>query len=240
MQDANGNRAQAVRKWVVLGTIVSTVAVTSYFAFQTERAGERSFWVLASAPIFALAVVALFLSGRRAPLWRLLKPESGDFSVGFFAAGALFAGAYGFSKIVLSGAGSPRAMWLARIYLQTGDPAALRAHPAVLLFGLIVGAAAEEIVWRGVVTSILEEKIGERFAWAASAVLYSIAYVPTMWSLRSPSAGLDPLLPFAGLGLGLVLGAMVKRLDRLLPAIVAHALFAWAVIVMFRLWGESL
>jgi membrane protease YdiL (CAAX protease family) len=239
MQDANEGNTKSVAKSIALGTIVSTVGVTSYFAFQTERAGERSFWVLAAAPVLVFAVAALFLSGRHARLWQWVKPKSGDFSIGFFAAGVLFAAAYAFSKIVTGGE-SARAMWLARIYLQTGDPTILRAHPTVLLFGLILAAAAEEIVWRGVVLSLLEERVGERYAWAASAVLYALAYVPTMWSLESPRAGLDPVLPLAALFLGLALGWLVKRFERLLPAVVAHALFAWAVLVMFRLWGDSL
>jgi hypothetical protein len=218
---------------------VAAVAFTAYLAFQTDRAGETSFWLLAGGPTIALALVSLGVAGRRSALWEELKPKSGDFSLGFFAACVLFAGAYAFVKIGLPST-SPRAMWLARIYLQTGDPNVLRAHPGALMAGLIVVAAAEEIVWRGVVTSILAEKIGSRFAWAASAGLYALAYVPTMWALKSPSAGLDPLLPIAGLFAGLGWGAMAKRSGRLPPAIVAHALFDWTVIVMFRLWGESL
>ncbi len=235
---ANGGVKGGVTS-IAIGTIVAVVAVTSYFAFQTDRAGETSFWILACAPTLAVALASVAIAGRRSALWQQLKPKAGDFSVGFFGAGVLFAGAYGFVRVVMP-AGSPRAMWLARIYLQTGDPNVLRAHPAALFVALIVVAAAEEIVWRGVVTSLLAEKIGERFAWAASAALYALAYVPTMWSLKSPSAGLDPLLPIAALFAGLGWGWMVKRFDRLPPAIVAHALFDWAVIVMFRLWGESL
>jgi membrane protease YdiL (CAAX protease family) len=226
-------------KSIALGTIVSVVAVTAYLAFVADRAGETSFWILAGGPTIALAIASLGIAGRRSALWDELKPKGGDFSLGFFGAGVLFAAAYGFVKVVMPGA-SPRAMWLARIYLQTGDPNILRAHPMALFAALIVVAAAEEIVWRGVVTSLLAEKIGSRFAWAASAALYALAYVPTMWSLKSPSAGLDPLLPIAALFAGLGWGAMVKRFGRLPPAIVAHALFDWTVIVMFRLWGESL
>jgi membrane protease YdiL (CAAX protease family) len=61
-----------------------------------------------------------------------------------------------------------------------------------------------------------------------------------MWSLRSPTAGLDPLLPIAAIGAGLVWGAMAKRFGRLIPSIISHAMFDWVIVVMFRLWGESL
>src|ERR1700722_17415854 len=114
MHDANAAAAYARRKSLTLGTIVAVVASTSYFAFETSRAGETSFWLLAGGPTIAVALLALALGGRRGPLWDELKPKAGDFSLGFFGAGVLFAGAYGFVKIVLSGT-SPRAMWLARI-----------------------------------------------------------------------------------------------------------------------------
>jgi len=37
-----------------------------------------------------------------------------------------------------------------------------------------------------------------------------------------------------------VWGAMAKRFGRLVPSIISHAMFDWAVVVMFRLWGGSL
>jgi membrane protease YdiL (CAAX protease family) len=60
-----------------------------------------------------------------------------------------------------------------------------------------------------------------------------------MWALAAPS-GLNPILPLAALGAGLVWGAMARRFGRLVPSIVSHVLFDWCIVVMFRLWGESL
>lgn len=224
----------------VLGlvAIVALVAATSYFAFRSERAGERSFWVLAGGPVIGLVPVALFRAWRDGELARWMRPKAGDFTLGFLATALLFLGAYGFSRLVTPN-GSPRAIWLARLYLQLGDPNALRAHPMGLFAGLIAVAAAEEIVWRGLAASLLAEVIGSRWAWVASAGLYSLAYVPTMWALAAPS-GPNPILPLAALGAGLVWGGMARRFDRLTPGIVSHALFDWCVVVMFRLWGESL
>jgi hypothetical protein len=74
--------------------------------------------------------------------------------------------------------------------------------------------------------------------WAAA--LYAIAYVPTAWSLRAvagPGGGLNPVLPVAALGAGLLWGAMARSFGRLAPGILAHALFDWAVVMMFPLWG---
>jgi membrane protease YdiL (CAAX protease family) len=73
--------------------------------------------------------------------------------------------------------------------------------------------------------------------WAA--VLYASAHAPTLWALRDPKAGLNPLLVAAALAAGLVWGAMTRYFERLPPAIVAHALFDWALVMMFRLWGQS-
>ena len=221
-----------------LAGIVAIVGATAYLAFQTERAGERSFWLLAGGPVLALAPIAILIGWRDGELAAWMRPKAGDFTLGFLSAALLFLGAYGFSRLVLP-SGSPRAIWLARLYLQMGDPATLREHPALLFAGLIGVAAAEEIVWRGLATSLLAGALGSRWAWVGSAALYALAYVPTMWALRVPS-GLDPLLPLAALGAGLTWGWMARRFDRLTPGIVSHALFDWCIVVMFRLWGESL
>ncbi|MGO8997261.1 MAG: lysostaphin resistance A-like protein [Polyangiaceae bacterium] len=224
----------------MLGTaaIVVFVGVASSMAFSASRAGEPSFWELAGGPVLALTPIALWWAWRRGELAAWMRPKAGDFSLGFLGAALLFGGAYAFSRIVAPG-GSPRAIWLARLYLQLGDPNALRAHPMALFAGLVAVAAAEEIVWRGLVTSLLGQRLSRRWASAGSAALYGLAYVPTMWALAAPS-GLNPLLPVAALACGLVWGEMATRFDRLTPSIVSHALFDWCIVVMFRLWGESL
>jgi membrane protease YdiL (CAAX protease family) len=225
-------------KVLSLTFIVALVAATSYLAFRSERAGEGSFWLLAGGPVVALAPIALWRGWKDGELAAWMRPKAGDFTLGFLSAALLFLGAYAFSRLVTPN-GSPRAIWLARLYLQLGDPSALRAHAMRLFAALIAVAAAEEIVWRGLVASLLAEVIGSRWAWAASAALYATAYLPTMWALAAPS-GPNPILPIAALGAGLVWGGMARRFDRLTPGIVSHALFDWCVVVMFRLWGESL
>jgi membrane protease YdiL (CAAX protease family) len=239
MHHANGGDAGDsgfLAQRLTLAAIVTVVGASAYFAFQPRD--DRSFWLLAAGPTVLLALVALAHPARGTLLERL-KPKAGDATVGIFSAATLFVCAYGFTKTVMP-ATSPRAAWLALLYAQLGDPDALRGHATGLFVALVAIAAAEEIVWRGVVIDLLAPQVGSRLAWVASAGLYAVAYVPTMWSLRSPTAGLDPLLPIAALGAGLVWGAMAKRFDRLVPSIVSHAMFDWAVVVMFRLWGGSL
>jgi len=232
------SRAGAALSALGLAAIVALVGTASYLAFRSERAGEWSFWALAAGPIVGLAPIALWRARRDGDLAPWMRPKAGDFSIGFVSAALLFLGAYAFSKLVTPN-GSPRAIWLARIYLQLGDPSVLRAHPIALIGGLVAVAAAEEIVWRGLATSLLADVIGSRWAWVASAALYALANVPTMWALAAPS-GPNPILPLAALGAGLVWSGMARRLDRLTPGIVSHALFDWCIVVIFRLWGESL
>jgi membrane protease YdiL (CAAX protease family) len=150
----------------------------------------------------------------------------------------LFAGAYAFTKLVAP-VGSPRESWLARLYLQLGHPGELRANVKTMVLGIVVAAAAEEIVWRGLVTTLLAEQFGSRRAWIYSAVAYAAAHVPTIWALRDPVAGMNPVLVMAALAAGLVWGAMARMFGRLPPAILSHALFDWMVVMMFRLWGPS-
>ena len=156
-----------------------------------------------------------------------LNVRSGDFTRGFAAAGLLFGGAYALMRFVAP-QGSDRESWIARFYLQIGDPTPLRKHVVMVVFVIVVMAAAEELVWRGLVISLLEEHVGSSRAWVWAA------------ALRDPIAGLNPLLPIAALASGLVWGFMAWRFERLLPGIFSHILFAWTVLMMFRLWGPSI
>jgi CAAX protease family protein len=93
----------------------------------------------------------------------------------------------------------------------------------------------EELSWRGLVYSILEERMGTRRAWPATAVLYAAAHLPTLILLRAPFAGPNPLLVIAALGCGLIWGLLVARTGRLPVAIASHALFTWGIVLQFPL-----
>jgi membrane protease YdiL (CAAX protease family) len=94
------------------------------------------------------------------------------------------------------------------------------------------------VVWRGAVTHVLAEKVGSRAAWLWAAALYALSYVPTAWALGG-AAGLDPVLVVAAFAGGLLWGGMARAFGRLAPAVLAHALFDWVVIMMFPLWGHG-
>lgn len=221
-----------------LAAIVATIAVAAHFAFQVERAGTVSFVVTMAAPTLIFAGYGLHKAWQDGILRSWFTVRSGDFSRGFAAAGVLFGLAYAASRIIAP-VGSARESWLARLYLQLGDPSMLRKSVWFVVLVIVVMSVAEEVLWRGLVTTLLEERIGTTRAWVWSAVLYAIAHVPTVWGLRDPVAGANPFLPLAALGAGLLFGGMARRFERLLPSIVAHALFDWTVLMMFRLWGPS-
>lgn len=239
-----------VRNVAYLAAIVIAVAAGSHFAYQLARAGQPSFLLWIALPTVAIAAAGAVRAHRDGELYRRssfdeggggagwLNVRSGDFTRGFAGAAVLFGAAYGAMKM-LAPVGSDRESWLARFYLQIGDPSTLRKNVALVVIAIIVMAVAEELVWRGLVVSLMEELVGSRRAWVWAAVLYAIAQVPTLWALRDPVAGLNPMLPAAAVVGGLVWGFMARRFGRLLPGIFSHVLFYWTVLMMFRLWGPS-
>jgi membrane protease YdiL (CAAX protease family) len=225
----------AAALFVAIATLL--VATTSYFAFSRAASGTPLFWILAAGPSLALGVVAAMWAARQEVLVSWLSPQWGDISRGIGGAAVLFAAALAFTRVVAP-VGSPREIWIAVLYGQIGDPR-LTAHSPAIAALIVATAVAEEVVWRGMVTLLLAERVGSRLAWLAAAPLYALAYVPTAWSLRVGST-LNPVLVLAALAGGLVWGALARAFGSLVPAMVAHAFFDWAVIGMFPLWGRAL
>jgi membrane protease YdiL (CAAX protease family) len=226
---------------VALGFVVLSVVATgvaSFFAFSPAAAGSAAFWALAGGPTVVLAAVAALWAHREELLRGWLAPRWGDFSRGVVGAVLLFGLAWAFSRIVAP-VGSPREVWLVSLYGQLGDPRVLQSKGPMVAAAIAVVALSEELVWRGMVTQLLADRVGSRSAWVWAAVLYALAYVPTAWALRAGdgAGGLDPVLPVAALGAGLLWGAMARFLGSLAPGVLAHALFDWAVVMMFPLWG---
>ncbi|CAN5821263.1 hypothetical protein BH09MYX1_BH09MYX1_39540 [soil metagenome] len=214
---------------------VLTVAVGAWFGFDVSRAGKLSGFVWLAAPSFIFAAIGVWLTVKKKTARALFKPQWGDLSFGFFVALAMFGLSYAGARLVI---GAHKAIWISRLYDQAGDTSFMRDHLVLVALGIISLASAEEIVWRSLVTDALALRFGKR-AWIVAAVLYAAAHLPTVWKLSDDMMGKNPLVPFAALGAGLAFGAVVRRTGRLAPAIVAHAIFDWTVIVMFRLYGNS-
>lgn len=214
-------------------------AAGAYFAFRPQSSGTVAFWVFAAGPSLVLGAAAAAWANREDLLREWLTPRWGDFTRGVVAAMLFFATAWGFARSV-AGIGSPREIWLVSLYGQFGDPRVLAAHATAIAATVAVTALAEEVLWRGMVTHLLAERVGSRLAWLWAAVLYALAYVPTAWSLRAgagDAGGLNPAVVAAALAGGLLWGAMARAFGRLAPGVLAHALFDWGVLMMFPLWG---
>jgi membrane protease YdiL (CAAX protease family) len=216
---------------------VLVTAITSTLAFLPQRSGSLSFWLLAGGPTAVLAAITAAWASREGLLREWLSPRWGDFSRGVASAVLLFGVAWAFTRL-FTPTGSKREVWLVTLYGELGDPRVLQSHAPVVAIVIGVVALAEELVWRGMVTQLLADHVGTRTAWIWAAVLYAVAYLPTSWSLRAGGGGpLDPLLSVAALGAGLLWGGMARAYGRLAPGVLAHALFDWAVVMMFPLWG---
>lgn len=233
----DGQRGDVARV-VMLVALTAAASWGISWGFDPARAGQPSALEGLGATYAVLTVCALAYGFRTSQLKKWLLPRFGDLSVGFFAALGLFGCAFGFVKLITLHH-SPRAAWMAHLYLQLGDPRPLRHHQAWVGVGLAVAATMEEVVWRGWAKSMLDNLVGLRAGWIAAAVLYALAHVPTLWALSDSSVGLNPVVVIAALGAGLVWSGMARVFGRLWPGIVCHALFDWAVLMMFRLWGPS-
>ena len=223
--------------FVALAVVVT--AVTSYFAFSASASGASStvaFWGLAGGPTLVLAALAAAWAHREEYLSDWLGPRWGDFSRGLMGAVLLFALSWAFARFAVP-VGSPRELWLVSLYGQIGDPRVLQRHPSEVAAAVGVIALAEEVLWRGAVTELLAAKVGSRAAWLWAAGLYALAYAPTAWALRG-AAGCNPVLVVAAFAGGLLWGGMARAFGRLAPGVLAHALYDWAVIMMFPLWGH--
>lgn len=211
------------------------VGVASYYAWAPGHVGSATFWALACGPYVVLAALAIVWAIRDDLLSQWLSPHWGDFTRGIVGAAVLYAAAWSFARYVAA-VGSPREIWLVSVYGQIGDPQQLRAHAPLVGAAILLIAVCEEVVWRGMVTQLMADRLGSRVGWLAAAALYALAYAPTMWSLRAGS-GLNPVLVAAALAVGLLGGAMARAFGGLVPAIVAHAFFDWAALMMIPLWG---
>ena len=211
------------------------VAAAMTLAMQKNMAGSPLALLALGVPYAVLAVLAILYLRREGTLGDKLRPRSGDLTFGALVTVMLFFGAIAGRKL-LAPHGSIREAWVMRVYLQIGDPEFLQQQVVGISFAVIFVAILEEIAWRGLVYTLVEERLGTRRAWPVTAVLYAAAHLPTLVLLADPYAGPNPLIVLAALGCGLVWGLIVARTGRLPVAIFSHALFTWCVAVQFPLW----
>jgi membrane protease YdiL (CAAX protease family) len=221
----------------VLIALVATalVAISMGVGMRAAASGSALVFVAPAVPYVVLTAAALWQMRRDGTLLEKLRPRGGDITFGAMAMVMLYFASIAGRKL-LAPQGSAREGWIMRIYLQIGDPESLQRHLIAVTLGVVAVAVLEEISWRGFVYSLLEERLGTRRAWPATAVLYAAAHLPTLFLLSDPFAGPNPLIVLAALGCGLVWGLIVAKTGRLPVAIISHALFTWCVAIQFPLW----
>ena len=211
-------------------TLATGVVIT--FAFDPHRAGTPAMLIAIGLFYAVIGAFALRRLDQRGELRSRFRPASGDFTLGAVVAGTLYGAAHLVGQLVAKH-GTIREAWIMRVYLQIGDPNA----PGHVVVGAAVFfiAALDELVWRGLVMRTLEAVYGARRALIATSLLFATAHLPTLYLLRDPTAGWNPLIVLAALGCGTVWGLVYLRTSRLVPALFAHALFSWALIE-FPIW----
>jgi membrane protease YdiL (CAAX protease family) len=217
----------------VIAVLVVFVLVTAGYAwaFQPSVAGEPEFLLRFAAPHFVLTLYALRELSREGVLAPRMKPRWGDLSVGAIAAMLLLMASWA-ARTTIAPPGTERQAWLLFLYVQLGDPEHIQR--SILYSSLLLGITlAEEIIWRGLVTHKLTERFGPRRGWIYAVALYSLASLPTAYTLRAP-AGYNPLLVLGTLGCGIVWTFLAVRVGRLVPGIFSHMAFTYFSVVQFR------
>lgn len=212
--------------------VTLVIGLVVRFAFHADQAGSWTMLLAMLGAQLPFVALALFVLTREGKLTPELRPHRGDLTFGFLVALLMYGAAMAARQVFL-GPDTPRSWWVARIYLQLGD----MSNNRMLYVGLavLIIAALEELVWRGLVMRTLRPSLGPLRAWLLSSVLYAAAHATTLTLLAHPVAGPNPLLVAAAFGGGLVWGHLYNRTGRLTPSICAHALFSWAI-VDFPLW----
>jgi uncharacterized protein len=219
--------------WVAICFVVSFGAAA--FALRPAVAHTAAMWLGLALPYAALAGLAIFRLRAMSELKARFRYRSGDVAIGALSGGVLLVASW-WGRSEFAPKDTPEAGWLRLIYDQVGDPEALQ-NSVVLTATLVIIAVLEELVWRGLVLSELTEKLGVRRAWPIAALLYALAQVPTLWTLATPEAGLNPLVIVAALGCGLVWSFMAARTRRLIPSMISHVMFTYFSAAQFRLPG---
>ena len=216
----------------MISVALAFVLVTAGYAwaFQPSIQGTREFLLRFAAPHAVLVAYAVHVLARDGVLVERLKPRWGDLSLGVVTAFVLLIASWG-ARATLAPQGSERQTWLWLVYLQLGDPEQIQ-RSLVMSSLLFLIAFAEEIVWRGLVVHELSERFGARRGWMFAAALYSLASLPTAYTLRSV-AGYNPLLVLATLGCGIVWTFLAVRTGRLVPGIISHMAFTYFSAVQF-------
>lgn len=216
-----------------LALVTVAGAITISFAARAELAGQpKLYWMILLAEL-PLALLALFFLHRSGTLKAKLSPQPGDVLKGVSMAGALLIAAWSARALVLPH-GSERTAWLARLYLHLGDPLALEKLWWLSLV-ILSWSVIDELVWRGWLLGSLTDRLGSRRGLAIGSVAYALQMAPLAYYLRDDTAGYNLLPPLLALGTGVAWSYLtLLSKGRIVPAMIAHATFAYFTLLQFR------
>ncbi len=212
--------------WLVLVVTLATSAAV-FQAFRPDNAGQMSMLLSLGSVYVVFTIITVLWMRHRGEEKSKLTPHRGDVTFGAIIAVGMYLLATGV-HILLTSRGSPKEAWLIRVYVQIGDPEMnARFFVGPIIFAV---AAMEELVWRGLVLGALRDRLSNNVALLSCTALYGLSHASTLYLLRDPYIGLNPLVMMAALGCGLIWGWIAFKLDRLALSMIAHALFIWAVV----------
>jgi len=212
--------------------VVALGAISASLAVRPEVAGQARLWLYLLLPQLPLALLACIALARAGQLKTRLVPRRGDIFLGVLTATVLIIAAWA-GRYLIMPHGSPRNAWLARMYLQLGDPLVLQSTWWLPLV-LIIGPMLEEVVWRGWLQQQLTARFGDVRGLLLTTGLYAITTVPTMLPLGDPSVGTNVLFPLLAISGGLVWGYATMLCGRATPAMISHAACAYFLVMQFR------
>jgi len=114
-----------------------------------------------------------------------------------------------------------------------GGGAAKPSSLDLLIFGLIVPALVEEVCFRGLIQTRLEELHGPILAWIIGGILFGLWHIPTdFWGTMKSSMNLNLTgslgLLLLQIGNGMIMGVLYIKTRSLLPCILAHYLGSYS------------
>jgi membrane protease YdiL (CAAX protease family) len=207
--------------WMALLVMLVVGAGAAYSLRLPSSLELLPLWMGLAIPYVALVLLSVWQLRRRGLLAPLFRFRPGDPSIGVGLGVLLLIGSWLGAKLLIPPQ-SPIHAWVMQVFLLVGD-----ASNWFTVACLVLLAACEEIVWRGLVQSLLAEKLGPRRGWIAASVLYALAHAPTLVTLRDPVVGYNPLIVLLALGCGLCWAFLRERTGRLLPGFFSHAAFTY-------------
>ncbi|MGC4065457.1 MAG: CPBP family intramembrane metalloprotease [Polyangiaceae bacterium] len=129
--------------------------------------------------------------------------------------------------------GSIREAWLARLYIQAGDPLEL-GRVGWLPLVILGWAISDEIIWRGWLQPVVTSRFGVTRGVLVLTAAYTAQSLPSIYYLADPSAGYNPLISILAACCGLCFSYITHLAGRITPSLIAHATLAYFTILEFR------